>query len=127
MATARTTHVAPPGWPPGVPPPGAPGWQRAAVAWLLDHCPADFRAYDAWRRHPLALAWIATWHIDAQLEAMRQAYRRARVDLGEQLPERALPEVMEHLAAEGLRLRSATRSVHLLHDALQGKQFTPRL
>lgn len=125
--TGRAPSAGPPGWPPGVPPPGAPGWQRAATAWLLDHCPADFRAYDAWRRHPVALAWVATWHIEAQLTAMREAYRRARVDLGEVIPERALPQVMEHLAAEGLRLRAAARAAELLHEALQGKEFVPRL
>ena len=97
----------PPGWPRGVPPPDAPGWERAATAWLLDQCPADFRAYDAWRRHPRALAWVATWHVQAQLDAMRQAYRRVRVDLGDELSERALPQVMEHLAALGLRSLTA--------------------
>ncbi|AKU18995.1 hypothetical protein VV02_16320 [Luteipulveratus mongoliensis] len=110
-----------------MPPPGTPGWERPATAWLLDHCPADFRAYDAWKRHPTALAWIASRHIDAQLGAMRDCYRGARVDLGQYLPEQALPQVMDHLAAEGRRLRAAARSAQLVSEAMQGKTFTPRL
>ena len=44
-----------------------------ATSWLLDHCPPDYRGYAGWRKHPVALAWVATRHIDAQLEAMRGA------------------------------------------------------
>lgn len=117
----------PPGWPDRVPPPGAPGWEEAATNWLFDQCPADFRSYDAWRRHPLALAWVATWHVDAQLDAMREAYRRIRVDLGGELPPRAFGQVMEHLSAEGLRLRATARAVRLVHEAMRGKTFVPRL
>lgn len=124
---ASVSRGGPPGWPRGVPPPDAPGWERAATSWLLDQCPADFRAYDAWRRHPRALAWVAVWHVNAQLDAMREAYRRVRVELGDDLSERALPQVMEHLAAEGLRLRATARSVELVHEAMQGKRYVPRL
>src|SRR5674476_1617296 len=73
MSSPRT----PPGWPQSVPPPESPGWQVPAVSWLLDHCPADYRGYAGWRKNPVALAWVAVRHIDAQLEAMRQAYREA--------------------------------------------------
>ena len=118
---------APAGWPRSVPPPGAPGWEQAATSWLLDQCPADFRAYDAWRRHPVALAWVATWHVDAQLTAMREAYRRIRVDLADELPPRAFGQVMEHLSVEGLRLRANARAVRLIQDAMRGKTYTPRL
>mgnify|MGYP006143897815 CR=1 FL=1 len=37
-----------------------------AVSWLLDHCPPDYRGYAGWRRYPVALAWVATRHIEAQ-------------------------------------------------------------
>lgn len=117
----------PPGWPASVPLPQVSGWQEAATSWLFDQCPAEFRAYDAWRKHPLALAWVATWHVDAQLTAMREAYRRIRVDLADDLPPRAFTQVMEHLAVEGLRLRATARSVRLVYDAMQGKTFVPRL
>jgi hypothetical protein len=98
-----------------------------ATSWLLDHCPPDYRGYAGWRKHPVALAWVATRHIDAQLEAMRGAYRDVRVDLGELVPAEALTEILADLEAEGLRLRAAARSASLLYDALQGRRYIPRL
>lgn len=117
----------PPGWPPEVRPPGAPGFEQSAVAWLLDQCPADFRAYAAWRRHPRALAWVACTHVDAQVSAMRQAYRNARVELGDQLTPTALRDVLGDLEVEGLRLRAVARSAALVRDALWGVVFVPKL
>ncbi len=119
-------HV-PPGWPAVVPPPAEPGWQGYALDWLLDHCPADYRGYEAWRRHPVALAWIAARHINGQVEVMRESYRRARVELGEHLDAEALAQVLEALAAEGLRLRAAALSARLLSEALAGAHWVPRL
>lgn len=98
-----------------------------AVSWLLDFCPADYRQYASWRRQPVALAWLATRHIDAQLVAMRQAYRDVRVELGDHLTSEALAEVLADLEAEGVRLLAARRSAGLVHDALQGKRYVPRL
>ncbi len=118
---------APPGWPPAVPPPEVEGWQVPAVSWLLDHCPADYRGYAAWRRHPVALAWVTERHIAAQLVAMRQAYREARVDLGELLPASGVRDVLASLEAEGMRLRAAHRAAELVHEALRGRRFVPRL
>lgn len=121
------SSTAPPGWPATVPPPDTQGWQGAACEWLLDHCPPDYRGQASWRRHPLALAWVATLHVEAQLEAMRTAYRQARVELGEELPADAVTAVMHDIEVEGARLRAAARSAHLLHEALQGKRYVPRL
>jgi hypothetical protein len=109
----------PPGWPDRVPPAGVPGWEEAAVSWLLDQCPADYRAYQAWRRHPAALAWVATRHLEAQLEAMRGAWRDVRPELGPVLPAGTLGDVLESLAREGLRLRAAHRAAGLLLEALR--------
>jgi hypothetical protein len=120
-------RATPPGWPAEVPPPDSPGWQGPAVSWLLDHCPADYRRYAGWRRHPVALAWVTLRHVGAQLEAMRQAYREARVDLGDLLPPEAVTQVLEDLEAEGVRLRASERGARLLFDALQGKRYIPRL
>lgn len=110
-----------------MPPPDSPGWQLPAVAWLLDHCPSDYRAYAGWRKNPVALAWVAVRHIDAQLEAMRQAYREVRVDLGDLVSAEALSEIQSDLEAEGLRLRASARGAQLLYDALQGSRYVPRL
>ena len=35
----------PGGWPAEIPPPGAAGWERRAIAWLYDLCPPDHRGY----------------------------------------------------------------------------------
>ncbi|WP_284284424.1 hypothetical protein [Arsenicicoccus piscis] len=91
----------PPGWPAAVRPPDTQGWQSSAASWLLDQCPPDYRAYPGWRRHPVALAWVATVHVDAQLDAMRTAYRRIRVELGEHLTPEALRQTMADLESEG--------------------------
>ena len=126
MAVSSTSRT-PPGWPSSVPPPDSPGWQVPAVSWLLDHCPPDYRAYAGWRKNPVALAWVAVLHINAQLEAMRQAYREVRVDLGDLVTTEALSEIQSDLEAEGLRLRASARGAQLLFAALQGKRFVPRL
>ena len=97
------------------------------MSWLLDHCPADYRRYAGWRKNPVALAWVAVRHIDAKLEAMRQAYRELRVDLGELVSPEALAQIQSDLEAEGLRLRASARGARLLYEALQGKRYIPRL
>lgn len=117
----------PPGWPASVPPPDAHGWQVPATDWLLDHCPADYRRYAGWRRHPVALAWVAVRHLDAQLEAMRVAYREVRVDLGEEIGPEAVADVLADLEAEGVRLLVARRGAGLVLEAMQGYQFVARL
>ena len=121
------SSAVPPGWPRPVPPAHTPGWEDKAVLWLLDHCPPDYRGYAGWRKNPVALAWLANRHIDGQVSAMRQAYREARVELGERVTTEALAEIMAHLEAEGLRLVAAKRSAALLLEAMQGKRFIPRL
>ena len=117
----------PPGWPRGVPPPEVPGWQGAVVPWLLDQCPADYRRYAAWRRHPLVLAWLTARHVDAQILALREAYRGLRVDLAEAVAAEALTDVLELLAAEGARLVGVRRATGLVLEAMEGKRFIPRL
>ncbi len=117
----------PPGWPPGVPPPGERGWDHRASAWLLDHCPPDYRLHPAWRRHPVALAWLTVRHLDAQLDAMRSAYREVRVDLVDDIGPEGVAQVLGDLEVEGVRLLSARRAAGLLLDALRGLEFVPRL
>lgn len=124
---AATAKGGPPGWPERVPPPGVRGWQRSAAAWMLDLCPPEYRGYAVLRRHPVALAWLAEHHVAAQVEAMRQAYRTVRVDLGEVLPEGTAAALLVCLEHEGLRLRAAQRSIVLIREALDGSIFVPRL
>ena len=110
-----------------MPAPGHPGWQDRAVGWLLDQCPSDYRGYAAWRRHPVALAWLAQRHLAGQVDTLREAYRQVRVELGPHLTPEALAVVMEQMQAEGLRLRAARRGAELVHEALTGRHFVPRL
>ncbi len=117
----------PPGWPPGVPPAGAPDWVERAVGWLLDHCPAEFRRYAGLRKNPLALAWLAQRHLTGEIAVLRQAYREVRVEVGPHVTPEALAEILLALEAEGLRLVADRRSAELLHEALAGKVFVPRL
>lgn len=117
----------PPGWPEAVIPPGGEGWVDSAVAWLLDACPPDYRLHDVWRRQPVALAWVARFHLAGQVAAMRDAFRAARVELRDDLPPEAVPEVLAALETEGLRLRAAARGADLIVDALRGHRHVPRL
>lgn len=97
------------------------------MAWLLDCCPPDYRGYAGWRRHPIALSWLAVRHLDGQVAALRESYRDVRRELGPHLTPTALAEVLGEIEREGLRLVAARRGAGLLHEALQGKRFVPRL
>lgn len=97
------------------------------MEWLLDACPAEFRGYRSWRRHPAALAWLAAYHVQSQVNGLREAWRHARVDLTDVVGERALPGVLTELEREGLRLRELSRAVEMVRDALGGKEFVAKL
>ncbi|HCE59841.1 MAG TPA: hypothetical protein DER11_00015 [Janibacter terrae] len=127
QTVAAGTKGGPPGWPDRVPPPGVRGWQPAITSWLLDLCPSEYRGHAVLRRHPVALAWLAELHVQAQVEAMRQAYRTVRVDLAEVLPDGTVDALLVCLEHEGLRLRAAQRSIVLVREALDGNVFVERL
>ncbi|MBR7743427.1 hypothetical protein KC207_09010 [Phycicoccus sp. BSK3Z-2] len=110
-----------------MPPPGVRGWEHRASGWLLDHCPPDYRLYPAWRRHPVALAWLTVRHLDAQLEGMRGSYREIRVALVDDIGPEGVAQVLADLECEGVRLVAARRGAGLLLDALRGLEFVPRL
>ena len=87
-------------------------------------CPSEFRAYPSLRRHLVLLAWLAGHHVDAQLVALRQAYRTIRVDLTDRLPEGAVEQAMTDIELEGVRLRAARRGTLLISEALQDRRLT---
>jgi hypothetical protein len=123
----QTDGVAPAGWPAEVRPPGTPGWERTAVAWLLDLAPADYRGYRVLTGHPVALARVVAHHVQAQQAGARAAVANARRDLSDALPQPARAELLDVLATEEARLGAAARSVGLVEEALRGRRFTPRL
>src|SRR5438034_8082796 len=117
----------PPGWPTGVHPPRSEGFERTAVAWLLDVVPPDYRLHGVLQRHPVALATLARRHLAACVEGARQGYRTARTELGDVLPVSGLDAVLAAYRSEGRRLVNIARAADLVERALRGKEFTPRL
>ena len=90
-------------------PPGAPDWERTAVAWLFDLVPPDYRAHEVLRRYPVLLARFAGDHVAAGLEAARKGWRTVRVELADQLPADAIEAAMVAYEREGARLAAAAR------------------
>jgi hypothetical protein len=117
----------PPGWPKSVRPPGSPGWELTASAWLLDLCPSDYRGHDVLRRHPLVLARFTAHHVGSALAGARAAYAGARRELGEHVDPETLAAAMRALEEEGARLARAEREVALVEEALQGARWRQRL
>ena len=118
----------PPGWPDGVQPPGADGFERTATGWLYDHSPPDFRAYEVLRRHPLLLARLTRAQLAASVEACRTGYRTARADLRDlDVPVETLDALLAAYEREGRRLAAATQAAGLIEKALAGHSFTEPL
>ncbi|WP_028646658.1 hypothetical protein [Nocardiopsis sp. CNT312] len=108
-----------PDWPTGVHPPGADSFEQTALVWLFDHVPADYRLHGVLRRHPVALSRLAHQYVSAALEAAREGYRTARVDLREYLPPHALDQVMNAYRDEGRRMAALLRSVEAVDAELR--------
>src|SRR6185437_7226359 len=117
----------PPGWHTGVHPPGSEGFERTALAWLLDVVPPDYRLHGVLQRHPIALATLARRHLAACVEGARQGYRTARTELGGVLQVSGVDAVLTAYRSEGHRLVTAARATDLVERALRGKAFTPQL
>ena len=117
----------PPGWPEAVLPPGAPDWEQSATTWLLDSCPADYRAYPVLRRHPVVLVRFAADFIEGQIRSSRQALSQARASLNDYVEPQVLDSAAEMLEAEEARLVRIRRSVALVEEALRGKIFIRKL
>jgi hypothetical protein len=120
-------HVAPPGWPRPVRPPGAPGWERTAVNWLLDICPPEYRGYDVLRRHDVVLARFAVLHVEASQAAVRRGLSEARSALREVAGTDTVEAAVEVWQAEAARLLAERRAVGLVEEALRGRRFVARL
>jgi hypothetical protein len=117
----------PPGWPVEVRPPGTPDWERSAMAWLFDQCPADYRRYDVLRRQPLVLARFAATAIDAAIGAADAGLRTVRVELRDRVPPETIEEAAATYEQERHRLRGCRRAVDLVERALRGERWVPRL
>ncbi|GAB7192778.1 hypothetical protein NUM3379_34870 [Kineococcus sp. NUM-3379] len=121
----------PPNWPPAVPPPSVEGWDLAAGELLMDFAPASWRAEEALHRHPVLLAWLAAHQIQADINAARRCWRElgdpeAIGVLAEQAPEDRLA-LREAVASTGRDLAARGRGTVVLHEALRGRTWRPRL
>ena len=110
-----------PDWPASVHPPGSDSFERTAVMWLFDLLPADYRTHGVLRRYPVALSRLARRHLTAVLEAGREGYRTARVELRDRLPPHALEQVMRAYREEGRRTAAVLRSVEAVDEALNAR------
>jgi hypothetical protein len=119
--------VTPPGWPRQVRPPGAPGWERTAVGWLLDICPPEYRSYPTLRRHEVVLARFAVLHVEASQAAVRRGLSEARADLRDVADPDTVERAVETWHAEEARLLAERRAVGLVEEALRGRRFVARL
>lgn len=115
------------GWPAGVRPPGAPGWERTAVGWLYDVCPPDYRGYEVLRRYPVVLARFAADHVAAAQESARRGLGSVRAELRDAVPPEAVEAAVAAYEREGHRLAAVARAVELVGEALAGRRFVPKL
>ncbi len=76
-----TVAFTPPGWPAQVRAPGAPDWERTAIAFLLDCSPPDFRAYRVLRNHPVVLARFAAQFVNGQSRSAEEGLAEVRTSL----------------------------------------------
>jgi hypothetical protein len=117
----------PPGWPPQVRPPGAPAWERTAVAWLLDVCPPEYRGHLVLRNHAVVLARFALLHVEAGQAAVRRGLSEARAVLRDVADPDTIEAAVLTWQAEEARLTAERRAVELVEEALRGRRFVARL
>lgn len=122
MDDDTSRYNAPAGWPLALPP-GAPDWEREAVAWLWERVPADWHRHEVLERNPALLARLARQEAEARLNAARTGFRTLRVDMREVLEPHAIEEAVAMEAERGAALREAARQVHLVEEALRGVRW----
>ena len=117
----------PPGWPSQVRPPGSPGWERTATAYLLDCCPPEFRGYPVLRRHPVVLARFAARHVAGECAAAQDGVAEIRTGLPRSVPPQVVAEAVDAWLEQAAYLLRVRRAVGLVEDALRGKEFVAQL
>jgi hypothetical protein len=117
----------PPGWPERVRAPGVPEWEATATAFLLDCCPADFRAYRVLRNHPVVLAQFASHFVESQVRAAQEGLADVRTGLGRYVDPPVLEAATDAWLEQAARLARTRRAVALVNDALRGRIYVPRI
>ena len=126
LAPGSALYV-PAGWPDAVRPPGAPDWEASAVAFLLDCCPHDYRAYQVLRKHPVVLARFAAEFVESQVRACRTGIGGVRASLDDMVPPEAVADATEAWLEQEAALKRRRREVALVEEALRGKVFIRKL
>ena len=103
------------GWPHDLVDPQHPEFSHRVASWLLDRLPGEFRGSTI-ARSPVALAWVSTNSVKADLEAYRQMYAIARSELrGIAVP---VDDVLATLEAVGSGYIRLDREAGLVFGAL---------
>jgi hypothetical protein len=97
------------------------------VAYLLDCCPPDFRAYRVLRNHPVVLARFAARFIDGQHRTTQEGLAEIRTTLKDKVSSEVIEEAAQAWLTEDARLARAKRSVQLIEHALLGQAFIRKL
>lgn len=97
------------------------------MAWLLDLCPPDYRAYDVLLRHPQVLARFAAHHVASGVAAAREGLATIRHELRDVVPTETVTAAVAAYEREGARLVATGRSLALVEEALRGRRFVQRL
>jgi hypothetical protein len=72
------------------------------------------------------LARAAQYLVEGQLNGLREAHRRARVELADHFEPQQIDEQLEMYQLEAKRLDQLGRQIQLVNDALSGIRWVPR-
>ena len=73
------------------------------------------------------LARFTYHHVETARAGAREAYARARTELGDDVNPEVLDAALRALEAEGARLNRALREVAMVEDALRGRRWQTKL
>jgi hypothetical protein len=99
----------------------------SATAYLLDCCPADFRAYRVLRNHPIVLAQFARQFVEGQSQAAQEGLAAVRTGLQDFVEPCVLEEATQAWLEQGARLARTRRAVALVEAVLRGRTFVPKM
>ena len=108
-------------------PPGSQGWERTAVAFLLDCCPPDYRGYPVMIRHPVVLARCAKAYVASMVEATESSIATLRPQIAEYVSADTADAAISALQREQARLLRVARAVDLVDQALRDVRFVQKL
>lgn len=108
-------------WPAQLRPAGSPGWRAAAVEYLFDCCPAEYRSYAALRRYPVVLAYLARCQIAAAEQGAARALAGARTALAGMVEPEVIEAAIGVCEMEVRRLASVADAVASVGAALRSK------